>query len=118
MLASMSAATDGDWGLLSGLSSLFVRLPAPPCASVTVRGGGSGVLWKPEETSKGIGQVGVMLLQAPLHLEGLEQQLKLPHVVDCSPNNRCLISLENFYEKNNEIMNKQNVMDEEKNKII
>ena len=82
--------------------------------TVTVRGGGSGVLWKPEETSKGIGQVGVMLLQAPLHLEGLEQLLKLPHVVDCSPNNRCLISLENFYEKNNEIMNKQNVMDEEK----
>lgn len=37
---------------------------------------------------------------ALLHLKGLEELLKLPDIVDSSPNNRCLVTLAKFKKAN------------------
>jgi hypothetical protein len=59
----------------------------------------SGIVWEAKEYCKWEEVAVISLAAALLNLKGLQGMLKFPHVVDCSSNYRCLITLKHIYKK-------------------
>jgi hypothetical protein len=74
------------------------RLSLDPVAG-SMGGCRSGILWEAEESCKWERVAVISLAAALLNLKGLQDMLKFPHVVDCSPNYRCLIALKHIIYK-------------------